>query len=183
MKIQENIGHPVPLTTEEHSLLMYIYNRRLRFFITVYLFLIGAAFFSAQKIDGSRHRWSYNPDDYSHYSPRDTGLSRMQMYGVTISLLESFVLLTGIFIYRKRIGPLKKDAATGLKVPVYYPVTQKQHFDQTGQFFIGTDHPDYLFHEVDFNEWTRLQVGDNFAVYRAPASKYVFNARGKYTVI
>ncbi|MFA6058694.1 MAG: hypothetical protein WC756_10885 [Taibaiella sp.] len=185
MVVQENIGEQHPLTVDEHELLTHIYQKRFRFFIGIYLFLIGVAFFSALSISGRKPRlshMSYTSNGY-HYDERKTGLSHMQMYGITIPLLEGLVIGTGILVYRKRIRPLRKDAKNGVKETIHYPITQKQNFQQTGQYFIGTNHPDYLFHEVDYETWQQVNVGDSFAVYRAPLSKYVFNGNGKYSIM
>jgi hypothetical protein len=180
MTTQENIGEQLPLTEDEFGLLTHIYQKRFRFFIGIYCFLMGVAFISALRIDGKKPRYSYSN---SRYSERDAGLSRTQMYAITIPLLEGFVISTAILVYRKRIRPLRKDAKNGIKETVYYPVIQKQNFQQTGQYFIGTNHPDYLFHEVDYYTWQQVNVGDSFAVYRAPLSRYVFDGRGKYTIL
>lgn len=185
MIAEEHIGAQLPLTEEECGLLTHIYQKRLRFFIGAYLFLFAVAFFSALSIDGRKPRsrfTSYSNNGY-RYNERDMGLSPLQMYAITIPLLEGLVIGTGILVYRKRIRPLRKDVKNGVKETVHYPVIQKQHFKQTGQYFIGTNHPDYLFHEVDYNTWQQVHVGDSFAVYRAPLSRYVFNETGKYTIL
>jgi hypothetical protein len=182
MITQENICEHIPLTEDEYGLLIHIYQKRLRLFIATYLFLLAVAFLSALSINGKKPRYNYKSDGY-RYNERETGLSHMQMYAITISLLEGLVISTAIFVYRRRIGPLRKDAKNGVKETIYYPITQKQNFSQTGQYFIGTNHPDYLFHEVDYETWQQVNVGDSFAVYRAPLSKYVFNGKGSYTIM
>jgi hypothetical protein len=180
MTTQENIGEQLPLTEDEYELLTHIYQKRFRFFIGIYCFLIGVAFISALRIDGKKPRYSYsNP----RYSQRNTGLSRTQMYAITIPLLEGLVISTAILVYRKRIMPLRKDAKNGIKESVSYPIIQKQNFQEIGQYFIGTNHPDYLFHEIDHDTWQQVNVGDSFTVYRAPLSKYVFNGNGRYTIM
>lgn len=179
---EQNIGLILPFDEDEESTLRHIYNRRTRLFVVVFLFLIAAAFKSGLEIDGQTPRWSTTEEFYRH-SEKETGLTRKQAYTLTISLLEGFVLLSAILVYRRRILPLKKDLRNGVKETVYYPVTQKQHFEHTGQFFIGTDDPAYLFHEVDIETWQQISVGESFIVYRAPHSKYVFNYRGRYTIM
>lgn len=172
-------GPHYPLTGDESAMLQQIYKVRIRVFITTYAFLLLLAFKAGMSVDGgSRAGTSYK------YDVRDNeGFSRRQMYGITIPFMEAFVAGTGIVLYRKRILPLKKDRDNKVKEAIYYTVTQKQVFEHTGQYFIGLNHPDYLFHEVDFDTWNNTKVGDPFAVYRAPLSKYVFNARGKFTIM
>lgn len=166
-------GQPVKLTEEDIAVLTHIYQVRLRTFIVTYLFLIIIGVQAGLSIDKGNYR----------YSRRETGLSRTQMYTLSIALLEAFVMGTGIIIFRKRIGCLKKDIKGGVKECIYYSVIQKPRFENTGQYFVGLNHPDYLFHEVSAETWHQVNIGDDFVVYRAPKSKYVFNNKKKYTVM
>lgn len=102
---------------------------------------------------------------------------------MNLTIMICFLSISATILYRTRIWKVKKDAVNGIKEIVYYTVTQKQHFDNTGQFFIGLNHPDYLFHEVDYDTWRSLNIGGSFALYRAPLSKYIFNPQGKFSII
>jgi hypothetical protein len=171
-------GGTLPLTNEESAMLKLIYRTRLKVFILVYIFLLFVAVRAGMSIDGhDRYGNQYE------YDPKDTGLTRMQMYAVTIPLMELFVFTTGIIFFRKRIWTIRKDFQNNIKEVVYYTVTQKESFENTGQYFIGLNHPDFLFQEVSFDVWDKINVGENFGVYRAPISKYVFNPKGKFTIM
>lgn len=179
----ELYGPELALTEAETALLRHIYHVRIRLFVAVYIVLLVIGLKSALSINGSAPMWQKeNAYRYEHIQ-KETGLTRRQVYRITIPLMELLVTGTGILVYCRRIAPLRKDIRNGFKETVYYTVTQKQYFEHTGQYFIGLNHPDYLFHEVSAALWHGTDIGDPFAVYRAPASRYVFNPRGKYTIM
>jgi hypothetical protein len=70
-----------------------------------------------------------------------------------------------------------------MKEAVFYKVVQREMFPVTQQYFIGLNNPKYLFHEVGPEVWARVSVGDDFPIYRASYSKYVFNKKGKYRIM
>lgn len=172
-------GEKLPLTADESDLLRLIYRTRLKIFLPVYAFLLLIAFRSGMAIDGGRdrlgHRYVYNA--------KETGLSRIQMYCITIPCMELFVLGTGIVFFRKRIWTVWKDYKNNIKEVIYYTVTQKEFFENTRQYFIGLNNPDFLFQEVSFDVWNETKVGENFGMFRAPISKYTFNFNDKYTIM
>lgn len=175
----ETSGERLPLTKEESAFLRHIYKKRLKLFALTYLFLIIVAFGSALAVDGPSDR--YGRRMYS-YRSKETGLSREQMYAITIPLLETFVIVSGVVFFRKRIWQIRKDIKNNLKEPIYYTVVQKNVYEHTGQYFVGLNHPDYLFHEVDFDVWKNIVVGEPFVVFRAPLSKQAFNANGTFKI-
>jgi hypothetical protein len=168
------------LTEEEFELLDYMYRKRLRMFVTAFLVLAFLAFVSGLKIDGQKQRWR---SERYQYNVKEVGVSRGYMYLVTIAFLEGIVGIAGIVIYRKRLLPLRKDLIHREKEVVLYTVTQKQHFSHTGQYFVGLNDPDYLFHEVDRDLWQKTEVGTRFGLYRALYSGYVFNPEGRFTIM
>lgn len=179
----ELYGPELALTEAETALLRHIYHARIRLFVVVYILLLLIGLQSAMPIKGSSPVWK-KENGYRHErGQKETGTAGRQLYKITVPLLELLVTCTGILVYCRRIAPLRKDIRNGFKETVYYTVTQKQYFEHTGQYFIGLNHPDYLFHEVGAAMWQGTDVGDPFAVYRAPASRYVFNPRGKYTIM
>lgn len=88
-----------------------------------------------------------------------------------------------VVVYLRRIHPFYRDFRGGLKKVHFYQVTMKQFFPHTGQYFIGTGDPKYLHHEVDADTYALLSVGQLFAIYVAPHSKYAFNMRNRYTLL
>lgn len=163
------------LSFEDRDMLLTIFRKRLQLFVSVFGVLFIAAFFSAFKID-SRHHY-FKPEDSNFHVSRNT------MYTINFCFLEGILFIIAGIIFRRRIWCIYKDARNNLKETVYYEVTHKSQFKNTNQFFIGLNDPEYLFHEVDEQTWENTSVGSRFGIYRAPLSKYVFNAKGQYTIM
>lgn len=98
-------------------------------------------------------------------------------------LLMAILLIVMTAIYCLRIAPYAVDCKKTCKECVPYVVTMKQYFNTTGQYFIGLNDPDYLHHEVDADFYGKVNEGDTVVLYRAPKSKYVFNARGRFSMM
>jgi len=99
--------------------------------------------------------------------------------GLLIAILLVFLIST----YWLRVAPYASDCKRGCKEYVTYTVTMKQYFETTRQYFIGLDDPDYLHHEVDADFYSKVCEGDIVVLYRAPKSQYVFNERGRFTLM
>jgi hypothetical protein len=163
------------LSCEDRDMLLTIFRKRLRLFLSVFGMLFIVAFLCSLKID-SRHHY-FKPDDSNFHISRNT------MYIINFCFLGGILFIIAAIIFRKRIWYIYKDARNNLKEIVYYEVTQKSKFAHTHQFFIGLNDPEYLFHEVDEQTWSNISVGSRFGVYKAPLSKYVFNYNGKFTMM
>jgi len=167
----EHTGSVVPLSEAEREQLRFICDKRLRLFVPACIFLSLLVVRCTLPL-----RFRAMPDKPF---PRSSLLTTL----AAPVLLECLLLIPGVFIYRRRIGCFRRDLKRNEKVAMYYRVTQKQYFGHTGQYFIGLNHPDYLFQQVDAATWKRLEINDDFIVYRAPFSRYVFNPWGAYTVL
>jgi len=156
----------IELTSDEKDMLMHIYKVRFRLLFSASVFMIFSAAYSILKL-----RHTLNQLDTTKY------------VGVYIAFVSLFIGASAIIIFQKRIWSLKKDAVGGFKEVVLFSITMKQHFPQTNQYFVGLNHPDYLFHEIEEGEFNELNLGDTYGVYRAPNSKYFFNRQGKYSIM
>jgi hypothetical protein len=158
----------VSLTGEDLDMLMFIYRKRLRFFIQVCIGLLGMSLYTSFKA-------------YCR-SANEPGISSNERI-VLSSVVEMILFVAMTVVYRFRIARLKRDAANGLKEVLVRNVTGKQHFEHTNQFFISLNDPDHMHYELDYEAWHALGPGDTFVLYKAPLSGYVFAFNGKYTII
>lgn len=169
----EKIEPAVPMTEDDLSTLNAIYQKRIRFFLPVFLLMLGFAFWFGL---------SFGPGK-AYKSNENFGITSGQLQIIEVACLETVVLIIGVYIYFKSIGCIKHDFKKGLKLPIVYHVVQKQFFENTGQYFVGLNNPKCLFQEVDAATWNKINVGAGFVVFRAPKSKYVFNPRGQFSII
>lgn len=174
----EYIGGRIPLTEAEQKMLRFLFYKRLRIWIVVFVFLSFAALYALTNLDFRGSLSSAYKVDGEY-----TGLTHVQMYALCFALLEGMVIILTAVVFLKRIYPFRKDLKYKMKEAVFYKVVQKEIFPGTQQYFIGLNNPRYLFHEVSPEVWRNTEVGDDFPLYRAPYSKYVFNKKGKYTVM
>jgi hypothetical protein len=159
----------VPLTDEEKDMLLLIYRKRLRFFLTVNLILLGIIVFQIIRFFG--------PD----FGRRDfTEILGMiiVMDGIPLAVISG----TGLYVLFNRILPIKRDVDSGMKDKVPYQVIRKEHFYLTGQFYVALDDPDYLHHEIDEDTYHNLWEGCTIYLYRGTRSKYVFEENGRFTL-
>jgi hypothetical protein len=93
------------------------------------------------------------------------------------------IVLICIGLYRRRVRPFKKDVLKGVKELVPYTITDKKYFELTGQYFFSFDDPDYMHYEVDAMMYSQCKEGDTLYVSRAPRSKYVFDEKGRFSIM
>jgi len=169
----EKIQPAVPMTEDDLCTLNTIYQKRIRFFLPVFLLMLVLA---------SWFGLSYGSFK-GFQSSENFGITAGQLQIIDVVCLEIVVFSMGIFIYFKSIGCIKRDFQKGLKQPIVYHVVQKRFFENTRQYFVGLNNPKCLFQEVDAAIWNKVNVGSEFVVFRAPKSKYVFNPRGQFSII
>ena len=165
---QKLIG-TMELTLEENKLLRTIFSKRLRMFLTVL---------------GVMTLWMFYANFSILIDNEDVmELTKAELIFVRLGFL--FFLIYGGFavLFFKRIFPLYRDYKHNRKQVIRYTITMKRYFEYNNQYYIGIDHPDYLFHQVEKDEWLRIEVGHYYALFRAPYSKYMFNAQGRYSII
>src|ERR1019366_5899329 len=110
-------------------------------------------------------------------------VSRSWMWLINFAFLETIIISTGIYFWRKKVSPLKKDADMGVKEKIPYRIVAKQYFAVSGQYFFDIDDQVYLRHEVDEDTYYKLNEGDNVYIYRGVHSKFVFEESGRYTIL
>jgi len=117
------------------------------------------------------------------FEDKDFGWSNNTLLIIRFGFLALLVYGSCFVLFWRRIYPYYKDYRKNEKEVVNYTITLKRFFPYTNQCFIGLDHPDYLFHQIEGPEWLSLNVGDHYPLYRAPKSKYVFNPKGCFTLM
>lgn len=169
----EKIEPDVPMTEDDLDTLNTIYQKRVRFFLPVFLMMLGLALW-----------FGLSYGSFKGYKANENfGITTGQLEIIDIACLEIVVFIMGAFIYVKSIGCIKRDFQRRLKQPIVYHVVQKRFFENTGQYFVGLNNPKCLFQEVDAMTWNQVNVGSEFVVFRAPKSKYIFNPRGQFSII
>lgn len=177
MKILDNseeVRPAVPMTADDLDMLHTIYQKRVRFFLPLFLGMLGFALWFGL---------SFSPLKGHYKTNENFGITPGQLQLIDIVCIEIVVLIIGIYIYVKSIRCIKQDFKNRLKQPIVYHVIQKRFFETTGQYFVGLNNPKCLFQEVDEETWNQINVGAAFTIFRAPKSKYVFNPRGKFSII
>lgn len=172
----------VPLTVEDREQLNYIYSKRLNLFIAVYIVLIPFALLCSLRID----RKPRGSDKVIRWNKRESGdglVDRQGMILINALFLETPLILVGYRIFRRRVYSFKQDVRGGVKECVYYEVIRKQHFETTGQYFLSFNDPAYMHHEVTPETYNLFNTGDTACVFRAPRSRYVFNAKGSFSLM
>lgn len=165
---QEILGG-LSFTDEEKNLMLIIFRKRLKLMLTV-LFIMTF--------------WIIEVNFGNKVDTEDAfGLNTIQIMIIRSGFL--FLLVYGIFTvhFFKRIYPFYKDYKNNQKDVIKYTITMKRYFPYNNQYFIGLDHPDYLFHQIEEEEWMQLKVGDSYPLFRAHFSKYVFNPKGSYSIV
>jgi hypothetical protein len=172
----------IPLTADEKSMLLDLYDSRRRFLFVVYIILFVVALGCSQRID-SRSRYSWQIHHWEENNPDTQFISRFGMRIVSFCFLETVVLGSGVFFFVTRAYRLKKDADSGMKEKVPYKILQKQYYSVSEQYFFDIDNPALLHHEVDKDTYNKLNEGDYFYIYRGEKSKFIFEESGKYTIL
>jgi hypothetical protein len=177
----KDIQGALPLSEDEKLHLQTIYDVRSRIFYGVYAFF---TLFLAYKLlpytmrEAEMNRPMGKGDDYAIFG------HRLTIYEFTWFLAIFFggaFLISGILVYRKKIGCLKRDIKTGYKEPLTFTITRKLYFDTTGECFFSFDHPDYMHYEVDEETYNQASVGDEFTFYQAPYSRHIFEKDNRFT--
>lgn len=171
----------VPFSEEDTGLLKEILHKRRKLFFQVFPIVIVMAILASFRIS-RRDRYSGRITRWEQ-TEESRLISATGMILLNMSFLLTPITVCGTLIYRKRILSLKKDIREGQKWIRPYQVTMKQYFPHTGQYFVGTNNPAYLHHEVDEQAYQQLSVGQTFFVYYARHSGYVFNKKGSYTLM
>ena len=165
---QEVIGS-LPLTLDENRLVYLIFKKRAKLVLTVILTMTA---------------WILFANFRSEVATEDVlELNRFQIILIRMGFL--FFLVYGIFTvhFFKRVYPFYRDYKHNQKDVINYTITMKRYFPYNNQYFIGLDHPDYLFHQISEQEWIQLHVDNTYPLFRAHFSKYVFNSQGRYLII
>ena len=110
-------------------------------------------------------------------------VSGNQMILINIVLLESMLIIPGIFIFFRRIYPYRKDLKLGMKEKIPYTIIRKEYFPFTNQCYVAFDDPDYMHHEIDADTYNKVEEGDVMYIYRAIKSKYTFEENGRFSLM
>lgn len=182
MKVKDGTYEKVPLSDEERDLLLYIYRKRRKYLLVVYVFFAALVLFYSPPGSGVRSRYSKRA--YSYDDSQDAKyVSYGWMWLINLAFVGGSVMGTGVYFYMKRVRPFKKDADSGVKEKVPYTVLRREYFEFTGQYYVALDDPNYLHHEIDQEMYYNISEGDSIYLYRATRSKFVFERNGRFTIL
>lgn len=174
---ETNKPETIPLTEEEKSHLLTIYNTRMRIFIAAFGFMIVEGSYAALRGYKPKVADSY---DYEIFSYKLIG---MELFLVMLVFIHGMIFYFGFRVFFKKVHCFKKDANYGHKEVVYKTITDKKHFPATGQYFISFDDPDYMHHEVDADFYYAVEEGGTVSLFRGLYSKHVFQKDGRFTLM
>ncbi len=167
-----------PLTDEEQAHLLHIFRSRRNLLISVGLILGGMICYIVlpeMDLSGGKGWQKLKRLDYLV----SQNVLMLSILGALLLLILGYCLM----LYIKRIHPFLSDARGGKKEVVSCRIIRKQYFPYTGQYFISFSDPRYMHHEVDAVFYEHCREGDIAYLYRAPRSKYVFDERGRFTLM
>ena len=168
----------VPLTDDEKDFLLFIFKKRRRLLIMVYSIFIAAVIFICLFSFGmDTIRNLLVPKDDIKYD------STWAKWLFTLVFISSALLITGTYIYVKRVLPFREDAESGVKERLAYIITRKEYFSLTNQYYVMFDDPLYMHHETDQETWYNCYEGGYFFIYRAKKSKFVFEENGRFSMM
>ncbi len=165
-----------PLNDAELQHLKEICSTRQRNVITMFAVLMLMALVASFRVDGRYHPFDKKVDG-------EGVVDRNGMRVINFFWLETPIFLVAISVYRTRVFRYKKDIRNGVKEFVPYTIISKKYFQLTNQYFFSFDDPEYMHYEVDATTYGQCTEGDTLYVSRAPRSKYVFDKKGRFTII
>lgn len=138
--------------------------------------LMLLALVASFRVDGKR----------SYFDKKKSGegvVSRNGMRVINFFWLETPIFLVAVGVYRKRVSSYKKDVRSGVKELVPYTIISKKYFQHTKQYYFSFNDLLYMHYEVDAEMYSKHSEGDTLYISRAPYSKYVFDEKGRFSII
>ena len=172
-----------PLTDDDRSLLLAVYNARRRIILPASIFLMLLALYAGQK---SIDRYDkYSGKVYSRWEEDEDAkyVGRKAMYIIKFSFLAVPLASCFLFIWYKKLRPITQDINAGVKDVIPYQIIRKEYFPLTGRFYVALDDPNYLHHEIDEETYYNCTEGGFIYVYRAPKSKFIFEESGHFVIL
>jgi len=183
MKIAEYL-ETVPLTALEKDHLKQMYRHRFKVFCGGYSLLVGVLLYKLLPFlsydDAMLSRRAGKGVDYDIFGHT---LTIGELFYFLLALFGGGILISGAFIFFKKLFPLLKDIKQGKKEAIIYTITNKLSFAQTDEYFLSFNDPKYLHYKVEEEIYHQCKIGDNIAIYRAPFSKHVFEKDFRFTLM
>lgn len=173
----------VPLTGDDKSLLLTIYDSRRRFLFCVYVILIAIAFACSNR--GTSYAGFAATAPYFEKGPNGNMIATERFHTLVIDLIvvQGLLVASGLFFLFRNVLPFRKDVQCGVKEKIPFTVVRKEYFPFADKYYVWFDDQKYETHEVDAEAFNKVNEGDNLYLYRAIYSKYIFEMNGRFTLL